>query len=159
MTCDPLGCAAIPEDVADRATLLPVPQSRGTFGSTHAPGADDDGSGSGSVLAVARAIKVSGIKGFKHQVRALASREVLPASAELIAPFCSQATLAFFAGEEQGLLGSHAHFKKLHEQNATVLLHIQGDMLGYHEENEPMQLGFPELCVFRVRIQAGKPRC
>lgn len=49
------------------------------------PGADDDASGTAQVLGIARAIKRAGIKGFEEKV-----------------------TLALFAGEEQGLLGSQA---------------------------------------------------
>lgn len=59
----------------------------------------------------------------------------------------AQATLAFFAGEEQGLLGSHAYAQKLFQSNATVLIQVQSDMLAYHDEGETLQLGFPDLCV------------
>lgn len=59
--------------------------SRGSFGSTRAPGGDDDGSGSGHLLSLARAIN---------------SQRIV---------FEKAVTLAFFAGEEQGLLGSHAY--------------------------------------------------
>lgn len=59
--------------------------SRGSFGSTRAPGGDDDGSGTGHLLSLARAISNQGIV------------------------FEKAVTLAFFAGEEQGLLGSHAY--------------------------------------------------
>ena len=58
--------------------------SRGSWGSTVAPGGDDDGSGSGHLLAVGQTIGKAGIK------------------------FEKKVVLAFFAGEEQGLLGSHA---------------------------------------------------
>jgi Zn-dependent M28 family amino/carboxypeptidase len=58
--------------------------SRGSWGQTRAPGADDDGSGSGQLLAITEAIKNQNIQ-FEHQL-----------------------VVAFFAGEEQGLLGSHA---------------------------------------------------
>ncbi|KAJ9118466.1 hypothetical protein QFC24_006114 [Naganishia onofrii] len=93
--------------------------SRGSFGRWGAPGADDDGSGSGHLLAIAEAIKSTGVK-FKKGV-----------------------VLAFFAGEEQGLLGSAAYAKSLHEANATVLLQTQADMLAYHDPLEPLQLAFP----------------
>ncbi|KAL7415106.1 hypothetical protein BDY24DRAFT_338518, partial [Mrakia frigida] len=96
--------------------------SRGSFGSTRAPGADDDGSGTVQLLGIARAMGRAGLKGFKEKV-----------------------TLAFFAGEEQGLLGSRAFAKELYEANATVLIQVQADMLAYHDPNEPMQLGFPDL--------------
>lgn len=56
--------------------------SRGSFGSKRAPGGNDDGSGTTSVLAIARAIGRKGIK--------------FHANVELIA----------FGGEEQGRLGS-----------------------------------------------------
>lgn len=65
--------------------------------------------------------------------------------------FKKEVVLAFFAGEEQGLLGSAAYaseshrlpfegpgadrtlVESLHEANATVLLQTQADMLGYHD--------------------------
>ncbi|EAL23617.1 hypothetical protein CNBA2640 [Cryptococcus deneoformans B-3501A] len=94
--------------------------SRGSFGSTRAPGGDDDGSGTGHLLSLARAISNQGIM------------------------FEKAVTLAFFAGEEQGLLGSHAYAEYLNSQNATVLLQVQADMLGYHAPGEPLQLGLPE---------------
>jgi Zn-dependent M28 family amino/carboxypeptidase len=59
--------------------------SRGSFGRVRAPGGDDDGSGSGHLLGLAQAIG-------KMDVR-----------------FEKPVVLAFFAGEEQGLLGSHAY--------------------------------------------------
>ncbi|KAK6910093.1 aminopeptidase [Kwoniella mangroviensis CBS 8886] len=94
--------------------------SRGSFGSTRAPGGDDDGSGTGHLLGVAHAIGAQGVK-FKKQV-----------------------VLAFFAGEEQGLLGSHAYAEHLHEKNTTILLQVQADMLAYHAPGEPLQIGLPE---------------
>ncbi|WVW83924.1 hypothetical protein I302_105946 [Kwoniella bestiolae CBS 10118] len=94
--------------------------SRGSFGSTRAPGGDDDGSGTGHLLGVAHAIGTQGVK-FKKQV-----------------------VLAFFAGEEQGLLGSHAYAEHLHEKNTTILLQVQADMLAYHAPGEPLQIGLPE---------------
>lgn len=93
--------------------------SRGSFGRIRAPGGDDDGSGSGHVLAIAQAIAKYKIK-FEKTVQ-----------------------LVFFAGEEQGLFGSAAYAKQLHQENATILLQTQADMLGYHDPKEPMQLGFP----------------
>ena len=98
--------------------------SRGSWGSIVAPGGDDDGSGSGHLLAVAQAIGKAGVQ------------------------FEKKVVLAFFAGEEQGLLGSHAHAgesfgrsriafvadgkEKLYNANETVLYHVQADMLAYH---------------------------
>lgn len=59
--------------------------SRGSFGNTRAPGGDDDGSGTGHLLAVVEAIRKGGVK-FEKKVQ-----------------------VAFFSGEEQGLYGSHAY--------------------------------------------------
>lgn len=94
--------------------------SRGSFGELRAPGADDDGSGSAHVLAVARAIHEHAIT-FEHPV-----------------------TLAFFSGEEQGLFGSRYYAEHLKGLNTSILLHVQADMLAYRVEGEPMQLGLPE---------------
>lgn len=63
--------------------------SRGSFGRWGAPGADDDASGSAHLLAIAHAIK---------EAKVVFKREVV---------------LAFFAGEEQGLLGSAAYASEL----------------------------------------------
>jgi Zn-dependent M28 family amino/carboxypeptidase len=46
--------------------------------------------------------------------------------------FESQVTLAWFAGEEQGLFGSHAYAAKLKLEKREVALQIQADMLAYH---------------------------
>lgn len=62
--------------------------SRGSFGSTRAPGADDDGSGTISVLGIARTIARRGIT-FRKNVE-----------------------LCLFAGEEQGLYGSRAYARE-----------------------------------------------
>lgn len=59
--------------------------SRGSFGNSRAPGGDDDGSGTGHLLAVVEAIK---------QGKVLFEKKV---------------QVAFFSGEEQGLYGSHAY--------------------------------------------------
>ena len=53
-----------------------------------APGADDDGSGTTAILAIARAIGKSGIL------------------------FKSNVELCLFSGEEQGLLGSRAYARQ-----------------------------------------------
>ncbi|ESK95098.1 hypothetical protein Moror_13830 [Moniliophthora roreri MCA 2997] len=95
--------------------------SRGSFGSTRAPGGDDDGSGTTALLGIARAIGRSGLK-FKANV-------------ELVA----------FAGEEQGLYGSKAYSRELRSTNANLTLMIQADMLAYHDPSEPAQLGLPDL--------------
>ncbi|KAF7301987.1 Peptide hydrolase [Mycena indigotica] len=93
--------------------------SRGSFGSVRAPGGDDDGSGTIAILALARTIARRGIK------------------------FHSNVQLVAFGGEEQGLLGSRAYARKLREANTNVTLMIQADMLGYHAQDEPPQIGLP----------------
>ena len=69
----------------ERVILSAHYDSRGSLGLLQAPGGDDDGSGSGHLLGVAEAIKSQQVE-FERSV-----------------------TLAFFAGEEQGLFGSHAY--------------------------------------------------
>ncbi|THH07199.1 hypothetical protein EW145_g3545 [Phellinidium pouzarii] len=94
--------------------------SRGSYGSTRAPGGDDDGSGTVSVLSIARTIGKMGIT------------------------FKSDVELCLFAGEEQGLLGSKAYSRELREADANITLMIQADMLAYHKPGEPPQLGLPD---------------
>jgi Zn-dependent M28 family amino/carboxypeptidase len=93
--------------------------SRGSFGSSRAPGGNDDGSGTISLLAIAHRIKELGIK------------------------FHTNVELVAFAGEEQGTLGSKAYARELRARDANVTLMIQADMLAYHAPNEPPQLGLP----------------
>ncbi|KAH0833986.1 hypothetical protein J3R83DRAFT_11220 [Lanmaoa asiatica] len=93
--------------------------SRGSFGSSRAPGGNDDGSGTISLLAIARRIKELGVK------------------------FHTNVELVAFAGEEQGLFGSKAYARELRARDANVTLMIQADMLAYHAPNEPPQLGLP----------------
>lgn len=62
--------------------------SRGSFGSTRAPGGDDDGSGTTSILAIARTIGRKRVK------------------------FHTNVELIAFGGEEQGRLGSIAYARK-----------------------------------------------
>jgi Zn-dependent M28 family amino/carboxypeptidase len=93
--------------------------SRGSFGSSRAPGGNDDGTGTISIIGIARRIKHLGLT------------------------FRSNVELVAFAGEEQGLLGSKAYARELRAQGANVTVMIQADMLGYHAPGEPAQLGLP----------------
>ncbi|KAJ7229409.1 Zn-dependent exopeptidase [Mycena haematopus] len=113
---------AYPSTVNTTATVLLSAHydSRGSFGSTRAPGGDDDGSGTISLLAIARTIARRGIK------------------------FHSNVQLAAFAGEEQGLLGSKAYARKMRDLDANITVMVQADMLAYRVEGEPPQLGLPE---------------
>ncbi|KAF9455933.1 Zn-dependent exopeptidase [Collybia nuda] len=94
--------------------------SRGSFGKTRAPGADDDGSGIVALLSIARTILRKGVK------------------------FYSNVELVAFAGEEQGLLGSRAYARELRVAGANLTLMIQADMLAYRAPGEPPQLGLPD---------------
>ncbi len=87
--------------------------SRGTFGSTLAGGADDDGSGTAALLAVARVLGNNGVR------------------------FARNVTLAFFSGEEQGLVGSKAYAKHLRAQNVGLAFQMQIDMIAHKVEGEP----------------------
>jgi Zn-dependent M28 family amino/carboxypeptidase len=69
-------------DTDDTVLISAHYDSRGSFGSTRAPGGNDDGSGTTGLLAIARTIGRLGIT------------------------FRSNVELVAFAGEEQGLLGS-----------------------------------------------------
>ncbi|CCA69524.1 related to aminopeptidase [Serendipita indica DSM 11827] len=120
--------AANPDGNSTEATTAKGPRvilsahydSRGSFGSTRAPGGDDDGSGVVHLLSIARAISTKSVY------------------------FNVDVELCAFAGEEQGLLGSSAYAKKLYEDGEDILLMIQADMLAYHSSEEPMQLGLPQ---------------
>lgn len=94
--------------------------SRGTFGSTRAPGADDDGSGTTMLLAVARHLG-------KHRIE-----------------FNREIRLVAFSGEEQGLVGSKNYAKHLREKKTLVHFQLQADMLGYRKAGEPLQVAFPD---------------
>lgn len=93
--------------------------SRGSFGETSAPGADDDGSGTTAILAIARALGQRPIR-FERPVR-----------------------LILFTGEEQGLVGSKAYAKKLREAKEDVRFMLQIDMIAYRKAGEPLQMAFP----------------
>ncbi|KAI6041696.1 hypothetical protein EDC04DRAFT_2601485 [Pisolithus marmoratus] len=100
--------------------------SRGFFGLEQALGGNDDGSGTVSILNIARRIKQTGIT-FRTNIK-----------------------LVVFAGEEQGLLGSKAYAKELRESDANVVLMIQADMLAYHVPDEPPQLGLAQFLELTV---------
>ncbi|KAF4568332.1 hypothetical protein EYR40_010265 [Pleurotus pulmonarius] len=109
-------------DVKTNATVILGAHydSRGSFGSTRAPGGDDDGSGTISLLSIARTIASKNVK------------------------FHTNVELVAFAGEEQGLVGSRAYARELRAAGANVTMMIQADMLAYRAPNEPLQLGLPE---------------
>ncbi|KAI0051251.1 Zn-dependent exopeptidase [Auriscalpium vulgare] len=112
-----------PSTVNTTATVLISSHydSRGSFGSTRAPGGDDDGSGTTGILAIARTIKRLGLT------------------------FRSNVEIVAFAGEEQGLYGSRYYAQDLRKEDKNLTLMIQADMTAYHEPGEPPQLGLPDL--------------
>ena len=77
------------EDSQDHIILSAHYDSRGSFGFTRGPGANDDGSGTGHLLAIARTIAKMEVK------------------------FVKPVTIAFFSGEEQGLNGSNDYAREL----------------------------------------------
>ncbi|KAH9058816.1 Zn-dependent exopeptidase [Lactarius vividus] len=107
------------EDTTETVLVSGHYDSRGTFGSTRAPGANDDGSGTTGLLSIARTIKRLGVT------------------------FRSNVELVAFAGEEQGLYGSRYYAGDLREEEKNLTLMVQADMIAYHRQGEPPQLGLP----------------
>ncbi len=133
---DPDSRYAAIENTTETVLISAHYDSRGSFGSTRAPGGDDDGSGTTGILNIARTIGAKGIK------------------------FLANVELVLFAGEEQGLLGSKAYSRvffvvymrvyteymlgELKALDANLTLVIQADMTAYHQPGEPAQLGLPQ---------------
>ena len=82
-----------------------------------APGANDDGSGSASLLEAARVLT----------------------TAELSYDYTL--VVAFFSGEEQGLFGSKALAAKLKADNTDVIAMLQSDMVAYRAPGNPIEIG------------------
>jgi len=95
--------------------------SRGTQNSSptqRAPGADDNGSGSASVLELARVIHETGAT-FRHTLK-----------------------LCLFTGEEQGLVGSRALASQYAEEGVDVVAMFNADMIGYAPEGDDIVLAY-----------------
>jgi hypothetical protein len=107
------------EDTNETVLVSAHYDSRGSFGSTRAPGGNDDGSGTTGLLSIARTIKRLGVT------------------------FRSNVELVAFAGEEQGLVGSRYYAAELRKEEKNLTLMVQADMIAYHERGEPPQLGLP----------------
>lgn len=73
------------KDTKDTVLITAHYDSRGSYGSSRAPGGNDDGSGTVGILSIARTIA-------RKRLR-----------------FWNNVELALFAGEEQGLFGSKAY--------------------------------------------------
>jgi len=84
-----------------------------------APGANDNGSGTGAVLDMAKVIHA------------------------LNATFDYTIHFIVYSGEEQGLLGSAAYAEKLVAEKATVIGALNADMIAYRVPSEKLQCAFP----------------
>lgn len=83
---------------------------------SRAPGADDNGSGSSSVLEFARIIASTGAR-FKNTLR-----------------------LCLFTGEEQGLIGSRALASRWRDERVNIIAMINVDMMGYRRSGTPINI-------------------
>eukprot|EP00026_Physarum_polycephalum_P008461 Phypoly_transcript_08547.p1 GENE.Phypoly_transcript_08547~~Phypoly_transcript_08547.p1 ORF type:complete len:446 (+),score=64.23 Phypoly_transcript_08547:139-1476(+) len=93
--------------------------SSATDPTQRAPGANDDGSGTGTLLQIAKAISSSDVK-FSRTIR-----------------------LVVFSGEEQGLYGSQAYAEAMVKNKTNVIAMIQNDMIAYRAEGTGLLCGFP----------------
>lgn len=120
VVCDIRAPSSQGEEEGEMVLISAHYDSRGTFGSTTAPGGDDDGSGTAALLAIARAVGQAAVS------------------------FDSPVRLVAFSGEEQGLVGSQMYAKHLRDTNVKVKFALQMDMLAYRKPGEPMQIAFPD---------------
>jgi len=84
-----------------------------------APGANDDGSGTGTLLQIAKIISTSNVD-FSRTIRLVA-----------------------FGGEEQGLVGSKAYAEELVKNGTDVFAMVQNDMIAYRAPGTGLLCGFP----------------
>jgi len=96
-----------PEKVVVLGAHLDSIAGWGSRPTSRAPGADDNGSGSSSVLEFARIIASTGAR-FKNTLR-----------------------LCLFTGEEQGLVGSRALAGRWRNEGVNVIAMVNVDMMGY----------------------------
>jgi len=90
-----------------------------TSATQRAPGANDNGSGTGAVLAIAKVF------------------------ADLNATFDYTIHFIVYSGEEQGLLGSAAYATQLVNEKATIVGVLNADMIAYRQPGENTQCAFP----------------
>jgi len=101
------------------ALIIDSRASSSTNPTQRAPGANDDGSGTGTLLQIAKIISTSSAK-FSRSIR-----------------------LAAFSGEEQGLIGSQAYAEELVKNSTNVFAMIQNDMIAYRAKGTGLLCGFP----------------
>eukprot|EP01043_Picozoa_sp_COSAG02_P054699 COSAG02_NODE_6233_length_3709_cov_65.198892_4_plen_346_part_00 len=107
--------------------------SRGTMSTSptqRAPGADDNASGSASVLEFARVIAETG------------------------ASFRKTLKLCLFTGEEQGLIGSRALASQYAEDGENIIAMFNADMIGYAPEGDDIVLACVLLYLSRCAVHA-----
>jgi len=85
-----------------------------------APGADDNGSGTATIMEIARGIVASGLR-FRYSLQ-----------------FC------VWSGEEQGLLGSRYYASELADNNTDIVAYLNADMVGFN----PGGIGAPPVITF-----------
>jgi acetylornithine deacetylase/succinyl-diaminopimelate desuccinylase-like protein len=90
-----------------------------TSATQRAPGANDNGSGTGAVITMAKVIH------------------------ELNATFDYTIHFLAYSGEEQGLYGSAAYATKLQTEKASVIGVLNADMVAYRVPTEKTQCAFP----------------
>ena len=103
-------------------------------GTTRAPGADDNGSGSAAMLELATII----------------SQTIAPTN-----KLQKGLQICFFAGEEQGLLGSRAIAGVWKEEGKKIAAMVNADMLGY-QAGEQITLGFKDKSVTPELVTLAK---
>merc|ERR1719277_1195013 len=105
-----------PEKVVVLGAHLDSIAGWGSRPTSRAPGADDNGSGSSSVLEFARIIASTGAR-FKNTLR-----------------------LCLFTGEEQGLIGSRALARRWRNEGVNVIAMVNVDMMGYRRSGTPINI-------------------
>jgi Zn-dependent M28 family amino/carboxypeptidase len=109
---------AFPDEFVILGSHLDDRNTNSASTTTRAPGANDDGSGSAALLAIAKALYDSG------------------------STFERTVSIEFYTGEEQGLVGSRAYARARSLRGDNVIAHIQQDMIGYHRAGDPAGVSF-----------------
>lgn len=127
--------ATLPQnDAADVVVIGAHYDSRSVNSSSptdRAPGADDNASGVSAMLELARIIATTSVP-LKKSIR-----------------------VCFFAGEEQGLLGSRALAALWSEQQVPIVAMVNADMLGY-QAGDVVTLGFKDKSVTPELVSLAK---
>jgi hypothetical protein len=115
-----------------------------SFGSPISGGADDDGSGTALLLALARNIYEHRLSfSRKLIIAAYAGEEQVRTDVNITCQ--AEVALTRRSFDEQGLLGSAWHAKELKKRNEDVVMMLQVDMIGYRVPGEPLQMARPDI--------------